>query len=206
MKTYRELNRMNRVTHSPILSQLSETLSGSSTIRSFSKSEYFIGQNFQKINKNINTGFWSNSIRRWFSVRVEFTSRIIIITAMVLMIYLRDVVNPVLLGAFLVHMMRMNNELIWSLQFLTEFESRLVSFERCIKILEIPQEASDSFDSEAPKDWPRLGEIAFNNFSLKYRPNTPIVLNNLTFHINDGEKIGVVGRTGAGKSTLCLAL
>ena len=102
--------------------------------------------------------------------------------------------------------MSMSSELIWGAQILTEFESELVSFQRCLKVLEIPQEAPQIIPRILTESFPKSGNISFENFSLKYRPTTETVLKNLSFEIKNGEKIGVVGRTGAGKSTLCLAL
>lgn len=113
--------------------------------------------------------------------------------------------NPILVGVFLVHMISMNDELIAAAQSLTDFESQLVSYQRCLKVLEIPQEGLPESRKEI-ESWPSEGNIEFRNFSLKYRPTTEKVLKDLSFSIQSGEKIGVIGRTGAGKSTLCLAL
>ena len=87
----------------------------------------------------------------------------------------------------------------------------MVNVQRCFGLLTIPQE---KIEGEHPIEtfkkcnpgWPQLGKVEFDNVVLRYRPNTEIVLNNLTFTINPGEKIGVVGRTGAGKSTICLSM
>lgn len=82
----------------------------------------------------------------------------------------------------------------------------LVAYHRCLKVLEIPQEAPQHIKRMFPPAWPKTGTIEFDKYSLKYRPDTALVLKNLSFNIKNGEKIGVIGRTGAGKSTLCLAL
>ena len=82
----------------------------------------------------------------------------------------------------------------------------MVSYHRCLKIWEIPQEKEQYKDGFEQMNWPKEGNIEFTNYSLKYRPDTEIVLNNLSFDIKNNEKIGVVGRTGAGKSTIWLAL
>ena len=87
--------------------------------------------------------------------------------------------------------------------------SEMVSFERCLKITQLPQEAQ--MRKPVPLDenndqWITHGKITFDNYSTRYRPDTDIVLKNLNFEIMPGEKIGIVGRTGAGKSTLSLAL
>jgi len=122
------------------------------------------------------------------------------------MIILKDQTNPVLVGVFLVYMMSMNSSLLNACEALPNIERMLMSYERCLKITEIPQEAPQYIPHSDKPNWPSSGHIQFKNLSLKYRPNTQTVLNNLSFSIRNGEKIGVIGRTGAGKSTLCLAL
>lgn len=87
----------------------------------------------------------------------------------------------------------------------------MVKAERCMKLTQIPQEklqtasATDQKLQKRPM-WPEHGQIQFKNVSLKYRPDTELVLHNLSFEVQKGHKIGVVGRTGAGKSTICLAI
>ena len=86
----------------------------------------------------------------------------------------------------------------------------MVNVNRCLTVLNVPQERNHDKDSYAflqnRPNWPEQGRIEFNGVSLKYRPNTEIVLNKLSFNVSVGEKIGVVGRTGAGKSTICLSI
>ena len=84
----------------------------------------------------------------------------------------------------------------------------MVSADRCMKILEVPQEAvlEGSNPLEIRDMWPEHGKMQFKNVSLRYRPNTEVVLSELSFLVQPGEKIGVVGRTGAGKSTICLSI
>ena len=73
-------------------------------------------------------------------------------------------------------------------------------------MLEIPQEARQHINNPQTKDWPKDGKIEFKDYTLRYRPETELVLKNLSFSVNNKEKIGIVGRTGAGKSTIWLAL
>jgi ABC-type multidrug transport system fused ATPase/permease subunit len=81
----------------------------------------------------------------------------------------------------------------------------MVSIERCMQMLTVPQEILAGSIPQNP-DWPEAGNVEFKNVSLRYRPDTEIILNSLSFAAKAGEKIGVVGRTGAGKSTICLSL
>ena len=92
-------------------------------------------------------------------------------------------------------------------------QSKLVNAERCMMLNKIPQEIEIEKDNQDNSnllkdrpDWPEEGNIAFKDVSLRYRPNTEIVLNKLSFNVEKGQKIGVVGRTGAGKSTISLAI
>ena len=86
MRTFRELSRLESVTESPILSQLSETLAGTTIIRNFNKEKDFIFENYSKLDENLNAAFWKGSVRRWFTVRLELTGRLIVVITMVMMV------------------------------------------------------------------------------------------------------------------------
>jgi len=83
-RTFRELNRLDSVTCSPILLHLSETLSGATTIRNFGKSQEFVDINYHNINTNMNSAYWKGAARRWFCIRLEMTGKIIIIITMII--------------------------------------------------------------------------------------------------------------------------
>lgn len=104
------------------------------------------------------------------------------------------------------HTIWLGTEFLWGSQLFSEIEGNLVAYDRCLKILSIPQEASKRVPIFDSSEWLRQATVQFKNFYLKYRPDTELVLKDLSFTIGHKEKIGVVGRTGAGKSTLCLAL
>jgi len=110
-----------------------------------------------------------------------------------------------MVGLALAYMMNLENSissLFWNFCYL---ETSMVSAERCYEYTEILQEAPSNLETDR-EDWPTNGSIEFQNYSVRYRPETELVLKDLTFKIKDKEKIGVVGRTGSGKSTLCLTL
>lgn len=113
--------------------------------------------------------------------------------------------NPVILSMLLSYILTLQAQIIGTIQAYVAIEKNMVCVERCTQMLTVPQEAMDGtipFD----EDWPNAGNIIFKNVCLKYRPGTEIILNGLSFEAKAGEKIGVVGRTGAGKSTICLSL
>ena len=109
------------------------------------------------------------------------------------------------MGMLFIHFMTFNSEILAGSKIWVELDSNMTSYERCLKMLEIPQE-DQTQPNPSLNSWPNHGKIEFIDYSLKYRPETELVLKNLTFTIESKAKIGVVGRTGAGKSTICLGL
>ena len=118
---------------------------------------------------------------------------------------MKDSTNALLLGMMFTQFLIFNRQIVIASLFLTELESSMVSYDRCLKITNVPQEDQRPFDPHMT-DWPQHPSIEFKDFSLRYRSDTELVLNHLSFKIDAKQKIGVVGRTGAGKSTICLAL
>ena len=206
IKTYREINRLASVTHSPLMNHLGETISGATTIRSFHKEDKFIHTNYRYLNIVTNVGFWRESLKSWFAIRIEVLSIIILGFTCGFLLSYRDKADAVLIGVLFNRFIAFNMLLMWACALLADLEGDLVSYDRCIKMLEIPQEAQARIENPELVDWPRWGQIEFNDYSLRYRPETDLVLKNLTMSIQAGQKIGIVGRTGAGKSTICLGL
>lgn len=116
-----------------------------------------------------------------------------------------------MLSMLLTYSLTVQSDTISSIRCLMQIEARMVNAERCFSLLSVPQENVEGSLSmhtfkEIEPDWPSLGAVEFKNVVLRYRPDTEDVLKNLTFNVQPGEKIGVVGRTGAGKSTICLSM
>ena len=118
---------------------------------------------------------------------------------------MKDQADSVLMGMLFIHFLYFNDDILYGSTTLIDLESNMTSYARWLNLLEIPQEDQTPFDPNLTS-WPSNGKIEFIEYSLRYRPETELVLKNLTFTIEPKAKIGVVGRTGAGKSTICLAL
>ena len=218
-KVYRDLARLKSVWGSPLLTHFSETLNGISTIRAFSISNKkiledendictqhrFIQWNNDNIEKQLNISFWKEGIKGWFSVRITLYSVFIFLFTSIFWIILKDKTDAVLMGMLFIHFLYFNVDILYGSLILTDLESNMTSYVRCQKILEIPQEDPTPFDPHL-KSWVKYGKIEFIDYSLRYRPETELALKNLSFIIEPKEKIGILGRTGAGKSTISLAL
>jgi len=101
----------------------------------------------------------------------------------------------------------LQNYLFWFFENIVTVEKAMVSLERCLKYTNIPQEKEYTLNQDnTDREWPVFGEIKFVNYSVKYREETPIVLKNINLYIEGNKRIGIVGRTGSGKSTLVLSL
>ena len=118
---------------------------------------------------------------------------------------MKDQADPVLMGMLFIHFLYFNDDILYGSTTLIDLESNMTSYARWLNLLEIPQEDQTPLDPNLTS-WPKYGKIEFIDYSLRYRPETELVLKNLKFTIEPKAKIGVVGRTGAGKSTICLAL
>ena len=144
-------------------------------------------------------------------MRIDGLAIITMMTISTFCVLYRNESNPVMLSMLLTYSLTVQAATISSIRCLMTIEARMVNAERCFSVLKVPQEniegtlAVEAFKELNP-DWPAQGLIEFKNVALKYRPDTEIVLKDLTFTALPGEKIGVVGRTGAGKSTICLSM
>eukprot|EP00475_Leptophrys_vorax_P037463 TRINITY_DN6464_c0_g1_i6.p1 TRINITY_DN6464_c0_g1~~TRINITY_DN6464_c0_g1_i6.p1 ORF type:complete len:900 (-),score=203.33 TRINITY_DN6464_c0_g1_i6:101-2800(-) len=208
----RELKRLDTVTSSPIYSKFSETLDGMISIRAFRQEERFMAENDALLQVNQEVQFVVNGSQRWLDVKLSFIS-IAVATGLSLLSVLRHQIignaNAALVGLSLAYAFPMTSllkGLIWSY---SETEKQLVSCERVFEYTELESERKLMNDADREpfdKSWPSTGEIEFRNFRLSYRKELPAVLKRITVRIRSGERVGICGRTGSGKSSLYEAL
>lgn len=144
---------------------------------------------------------------RWLSVRLEFLGYMIIFMTALFAVLARGNINPGIIGLSISYSLTMTSVLSMLVRSSSDTETNIVSVERCLEYNKIETEAPAIIESYRPDDsWPESGRIEFSNYSTQYRTGTGLVLRNISFKIKPGERVGVVGRTGAGKSSLTLAL
>ncbi|RPD60042.1 metal resistance protein YCF1 [Lentinus tigrinus ALCF2SS1-7] len=208
LATSRELKRLDAVSRSPIFAWFSESLNGLSTIRAFGQQQLFIANNERRVDRNQICYLPSISVNRWLAVRLEFVGATIIFIAAILSIValVTTGVDAGLVGFVLSYALNTTGSLNWLVRSASEVEQNIVSVERILHYIELPPEAPWEVPQNVPEHWPTQGEVEFRQYSARYRPELDLVLKDLNVKIKGHEKIGIVGRTGSGKSSLLLSL
>ncbi|PSR92609.1 ABC transporter C family member 14 like [Actinidia chinensis var. chinensis] len=206
--TARELTRLDSITKAPVIHHFSETVSGVMTIRCFGKQESFFQGNVDRVNANLRMDFHNNASNEWLGFRLELIGTIFLCVATMLMILLpSNIVQPEYVGLTLSYGLSLNVMLFWSVFMSCSVENRMVSVERIKQFIKIPSEAAWRIPGCLPSpNWPTHGDVEIKDLQVRYRPNTPLVLKGVSVSIRGGDKVGIVGRTGSGKSTLIQVL
>ncbi len=207
MKTSRQITRLMGVLHSPILNVLNETIPGCITIRAFEYSKVYMKKFHNVIDEELKIKIINFGIQQWFKLILDLLSFSFLLFLLIFTFYFKDKFDSVMIGLILTYSINLQNNLVHGLQNTTQLENSLIGFERCLKLIECPSEKPMVEENdEKLKNWPENGKIEFKNYSTRYRPDTDIVLKNINFNVKGNEKIGIVGRTGSGKSTITLCL
>lgn len=205
-RSIRQLKRKENISRSPCISLTTSTLQGLSTIHAYNIRDTNIKMFKSLSDINSNHYFLFNAGTRWLSFWLDFMAATM--TLLVALFAVLSNIDPGSKGLALSYTIQLTGMLQFVVRTATEVEARFNSVERLLEYTKIcDSEASKhTKDVEMPQGWPQKGAITFKDYKMKYRENTPIVLNGLSFVIKAGEKLGIVGRTGSGKSSLGVAL
>ncbi|XP_062096642.1 ABC transporter C family member 12-like isoform X2 [Humulus lupulus] len=210
--TSREVKRMDSITRSPVYAQFGEAQNGLPTIRAYKAYDRIANVNGKSMDNNIRFALVGMSSTSWLYVRLETLGGIMIwLTASFAVLQNGRAENQAefasVMGLLLSYTLNITNLLSNVLRVAGRAENTLNAVERVGTYVDLHQEAPDVIENNRPPPrWPSLGCISFENVVLRYRPGLPPVLHGLSFTICPSEKVGIVGRTGAGKSSMLNAL
>lgn len=205
----RKVSRMGSAADSPILSHIEESLKGQSLLRTFDRTAQFIDIYEQRVDYWIRISFTQYNLSQWLGFRIQMMSAILMLASATSVVHLvgKDYIS-VGYGAVVLHFATRAGIMVrQTLDFLAQIEVSGVSLSRILEYVDIKQEAAYHVeDTEPHKLWPDKGKVEFKELSARYTEDGQDVLKNLSLIINGGEKVGIVGRTGSGKSSLTMAL
>uniref|UniRef100_A0A8B9IBK8 ABC-type glutathione-S-conjugate transporter n=1 Tax=Anser brachyrhynchus TaxID=132585 RepID=A0A8B9IBK8_9AVES len=202
-----QLRRMDAASRSPIYSHISETFHGSSVIRAYKDQERFILKSNFLVDENQRICFAGAVADRWLATNLEFLGNGIVLFAALFATVGRKHLSPGTAGFSISYALQITGVLNWMVRSWTEIENNIVSVERVREYSRTPKEAPWTLNGKLQGQvWLTEGRIEFRNYSLRYRPNLELALKHINLSIKGKEKIGITGRTGAGKSTLAVGL
>ncbi|KAF8340537.1 metal resistance protein YCF1 [Cantharellus anzutake] len=210
LATSRELKRLDAVSRSPIFAWFQESLGGLSTIRAFQMQGIFRRVNELRSDTNLQAYLPSTYVNRWLAVRLEFLGSCVVLVAAVLSVttvVVSDNIDSGLVGLVLSYAISTTGSLNWVIRSAGDVEQNIVSVERILTYVNVEPEAPSEIPETKPADgWPQTGEIRLENYSMRYRTEHDLVLRDVNLVVRPGERLGICGRTGAGKSSLILGL
>ncbi|XP_058886564.1 multidrug resistance-associated protein 1-like, partial [Acipenser ruthenus] len=198
----RQIRRLDGASRAPVISHFSETLFGVSTIRAYGYQDQFINQNKQVVNENL-VCYYNNVIsNRWLAVRLELVGILMIFLAALFMVYNTDSMDSGTVGLAMSYALNITATLNFWVRKACEIETNAVAVERVYEYAEMEKEAPWVLSKRPPQRWPSQGIVKFINYEARYKKELEPALKDVTFQTLSQEKVGIVGRTGAGKSTL----
>ncbi|KAF8072009.1 ABC transporter [Lyophyllum atratum] len=196
------------VLRSSLYSHFSESLSGLATIRAYGESERFRLDNERRVDVE-NRAYWLTvTNQRWLGIRLDFLGALLTFVVSLLAVGTRFTISPAQTGLVLSYILSVQQAFGWLVRQSAEVENNMNSVERIVHYATaVEQEAPHELpDAKPPSEWPANGRVELRDIVLSYRPELPPVLKGISMTVAAGEKIGIVGRTGAGKSSIMTAL
>eukprot|EP00057_Strongylocentrotus_purpuratus_P027802 XP_011682276.1 PREDICTED: multidrug resistance-associated protein 5 [Strongylocentrotus purpuratus] len=202
-----DLKRLENSSRSPWFSHIGSTTMGLSTIHAYDKTEEVIAKFLDLLDMNAYPLMLFRMAMRWAGARLELLVLVIITITNLMVVLKHGSVPPTLAGLAISYAMQLTGLFQFTMSMVADAEARFLSAERILQYTKLLEsEAPDETTEKPDKQWPSQGAIKFNNFKMRYRDNLPLVLKSITCNIQAGQKIGIVGRTGSGKSSLGVAL
>lgn len=208
--TSRQLKRLESIHRSPIFSHFGETIQGAASVRAFGKVEQFRNTSGAIVDAFIRCKYSSAVANRWLAIRLEMIGNFVIFFAALFAVISKElgwVTSPGIIGVSISYALNVTEVLNFAVRQVSELEANIVAVERIDEYTNTPTEAAWEIPERKPSpDWPTVGAVKFVEYSTRYREGLDLVLKGISADVSEGEKIGIVGRTGAGKSSFALAL
>lgn len=204
----KELMRINGTTKSFVANHLAESLAGGMTIRAFKQEGRFFVKNLELVDTNASPFFHNFAANEWLIQRLETVSATVLASSALCMVLLPPgTFSSGFIGMALSYGLSLNMSLVFSIQNQCTLVNYIISVERLNQYMHIPSEAPEVIDcNRPPTNWPTVGKVEIQDLQIKYRSDGPLVLRGISCTFEGGHKIGIVGRTGSGKTTLIGAL
>ncbi|KAF5310093.1 hypothetical protein D9619_010353 [Psilocybe cf. subviscida] len=201
-----ETKRLDSLMRSILYGSFSETLTGLATIRAYRNQERSIKDAEHGLDMENRAYYMTIAIQRWLAVRLDLFGNILIFGIGLFAAGFRHSVSPAKIGVVLSYTLSITQIFSEMVSQFAQNEQNMNAVERVLHYTELEPEGASKTPNDPPAEWPPKGGISFKNVELAYRPGLPLVLKDISFDVHPGEKIGIVGRTGAGKSSLLQAL
>jgi ABC-type multidrug transport system fused ATPase/permease subunit len=204
----RELSRLVGVCKAPLIQHFSETISGATTIRSFSQEFRFRSDNMRLSDGYSRPKFYTAGAMEWLCFRLDMLSSLTFVFSLVFLVSIpTGVIDPSLAGLAVTYGLSLNTLQAWLIWTLCNLENKIISVERILQYASVPSEPPLVIESNRPEQsWPSRGEVEIRDLQVRYAPHMPLVLRGITCTFKGGLRTGIVGRTGSGKSTLIQTL
>ena len=205
----RNLVRLHRVSYSPILTIASESIRGVDTIRTAHAEEDCRTKIYKRLDDHFGVHLYIEGTKRWYNITLRIFSNIFFAIIISYMGYYSDFYSAQAMAVILQTLEDLIESLLNGVKIYTTLEMTMIGLERCEAVTKIQTEKKPKNDQTSiliKNKWPSMGKINFVKYFVSYRPDTPEVLKNINTEISPGDKVGIVGRTGSGKSSMVLAL
>ncbi|KAJ7607370.1 multidrug resistance-associated ABC transporter [Roridomyces roridus] len=201
-----ETKRLDSLMRSALYASYSETLTGLSTIRAYREQAVAIQTAEHGLDLENRAYIMTITLQTWLGLRLDIFGNLLILGIALFAAGFRNTVSPSKTGVVLSYTLAITQTFSQLVALYAQNEQNMNSVERILTYAELPAEGEATTPNDPPASWPEKGEINFKDAEMSYRPGLPLVLKGVSFDIRPGEKVGIVGRTGAGKSSLLQAL